>query len=49
MFDRSGETFQKCMHNLAEYLKGYPWYYIVEGPNKKEQRVVDVWVPWKGW
>ncbi|KAI6162160.1 hypothetical protein EDD17DRAFT_1580264 [Pisolithus thermaeus] len=25
---------------------GHPWYYVVEGGS---DRVVDVWVPWKGW
>ena len=28
----------------------YPWYYIVDSDSSvDEDRVVDVWVPWKGW
>ncbi|KAF9535443.1 putative serine dehydratase domain-containing protein [Crepidotus variabilis] len=27
----------------------YPWYYIVDSNVDERKRVVDVWVPWKGW
>ncbi|KAF9457068.1 hypothetical protein BDZ94DRAFT_1285467 [Collybia nuda] len=27
----------------------YPWYYIVDKDVGGGQKVVDVWVPWKGW
>ncbi|ESK97938.1 alanine racemase [Moniliophthora roreri MCA 2997] len=27
----------------------YPWYYIVDSTTGDEKKVVDVWVPWKGW
>ncbi|KAI0032750.1 putative serine dehydratase domain-containing protein [Vararia minispora EC-137] len=28
----------------------YPWYYIVDSsPAEESSKVVDVWVPWKGW
>ncbi|CAE6505748.1 unnamed protein product [Rhizoctonia solani] len=29
---------------------GHPWYYIVDSMDEsKGSKVVDVWVPWKGW
>ncbi|CEL55811.1 D-serine dehydratase OS=Schizosaccharomyces pombe (strain 972 / ATCC 24843) GN=SPAC1039,06 PE=3 SV=1 [Rhizoctonia solani AG-1 IB] len=29
---------------------GYPWYYIVDSKDESRgSKVVDVWVPWKGW
>ncbi|CUA69049.1 D-serine dehydratase [Rhizoctonia solani] len=29
---------------------GHPWYYIVDSTDEsKGNKVVDVWVPWKGW
>ncbi|KEP51124.1 D-serine dehydratase [Rhizoctonia solani 123E] len=29
---------------------GHPWYYIVDSTDEsKGSKVVDVWVPWKGW
>ncbi|QRW18323.1 D-serine dehydratase [Rhizoctonia solani] len=29
---------------------GHPWYYIVDSKDEsKGSKVVDVWVPWKGW
>ncbi|KAF8078656.1 putative serine dehydratase domain-containing protein [Lyophyllum atratum] len=27
----------------------YPWYYIVDKNVEQGKKVVDVWVPWKGW
>ncbi|KAF8971342.1 hypothetical protein BDZ97DRAFT_1786008 [Flammula alnicola] len=27
----------------------YPWYYIVDVDVEDGKKVVDVWVPWKGW
>ncbi|KAF8905552.1 hypothetical protein CPB84DRAFT_1771704 [Gymnopilus junonius] len=27
----------------------YPWYYIVDSDVERGQKVVDIWVPWKGW
>jgi D-serine deaminase-like pyridoxal phosphate-dependent protein len=30
------------------FIKAYPWYYIVDG-EEDETKVVDIWVPWKGW
>lgn len=29
--------------------KAYPWYYIVDKNVEGGRKVVDVWVPWKGW
>ncbi|CAE6363228.1 unnamed protein product [Rhizoctonia solani] len=29
---------------------GYPWYYVVDSKDESRgSKVVDVWVPWKGW
>ncbi|KAJ1307967.1 hypothetical protein OPQ81_002044 [Rhizoctonia solani] len=29
---------------------GYPWYYVVDSKDdSKGSKVVDIWVPWKGW
>ncbi|KAF5313039.1 hypothetical protein D9619_003555 [Psilocybe cf. subviscida] len=27
----------------------YPWYYIVDSGVEDGKKVVDIWVPWKGW
>ncbi|KAF9044569.1 hypothetical protein BDZ89DRAFT_1059048 [Hymenopellis radicata] len=27
----------------------YPWYYIVDSSVENGSKIVDVWVPWKGW
>lgn len=27
----------------------YPWYYIVDRDIDEGRKVVDIWVPWKGW
>lgn len=27
----------------------YPWYYIVDKNVEQGTKVVDIWVPWKGW
>lgn len=29
----------------------YPWYYVVDGEGEitNECRVIDIWVPWRGW
>ncbi|KAF8807371.1 hypothetical protein BYT27DRAFT_7189458 [Phlegmacium glaucopus] len=27
----------------------YPWYYIVDAEEEDGTKVVDIWVPWKGW
>ncbi len=27
----------------------YPWYYIVDSSVDNGSKIVDVWVPWKGW
>ncbi|KAF9453848.1 hypothetical protein P691DRAFT_694040 [Macrolepiota fuliginosa MF-IS2] len=27
----------------------YPWFYIVDQTEDNGKRIVDVWVPWKGW
>ena len=35
-----------CMTAAAQ-----PWYYIVDSSSAAEgkEKVMDVWVPWKGW
>jgi D-serine deaminase-like pyridoxal phosphate-dependent protein len=27
----------------------YPWYYVVDSSADGGDKVIDVWVPWKGW
>ena len=34
--------------NYSTFLEAYPWYYIVDG-EEDGTKVVDIWVPWKGW
>ena len=33
---------------INTFLEAYPWYYIVDG-EQDGTKVVDIWVPWKGW
>jgi len=28
---------------------GHPWYYITDSSIGEKDKVVDIWVPWKGW
>lgn len=41
-----GQIIRICGQHACMILSNHPWYYIVEDGGDK---VVDVWVPWKGW
>jgi len=29
---------------------GHPWYYIIDSDSEEgSDKVVDIWIPWKGW
>ncbi|KAI6047664.1 putative serine dehydratase domain-containing protein [Pisolithus marmoratus] len=41
-----GDRIEIIGQHACLIAAAHPWYYVVEGGSKK---VVDVWVPWKGW
>ncbi|KAI6153620.1 putative serine dehydratase domain-containing protein [Pisolithus tinctorius] len=41
-----GERIEIVGQHACLIAAGHPWYYVVDGGS---ERVVDVWVPWKGW
>jgi D-serine deaminase-like pyridoxal phosphate-dependent protein len=41
-----GQIIRICGQHACMILSNHPWYYVVEDGGDK---VVDVWVPWKGW
>lgn len=41
-----GQVLRIVGQHACMILSNHPWYYIVEDGGDK---VVDVWVPWKGW
>lgn len=45
-----GEQIQIVGQHACLIAAAYPWYYVVDSSVKGgESKVVDVWVPWKGW
>ena len=47
---RVGEIIQIIGQHACLIAAGHPWYYIVDSDvDGSADRVVDVWVPWKGW
>lgn len=42
-----GTVVQILPQHACMTAAAYPWYYVVD--SKSPDRVVDVWVPWKGW
>ncbi|TFK57115.1 hypothetical protein OE88DRAFT_1650696 [Heliocybe sulcata] len=43
-----GEVIEIVGQHACLTLAAYPWYYIVDSKEGGD-KVVDVWVPWKGW
>ena len=41
-----GQVVRIVGQHACMILSNHPWYYVVEDGGDK---VVDVWVPWKGW
>jgi len=46
---RIGELIQIVGQHACLIAAAHPWYYVVDSSQGKADRVVDVWVPWKGW
>lgn len=49
---RIGEIIQIVGQHACLIAAGHPWYYVVDSSsniNRGADRVVDIWVPWKGW
>ncbi|CAE7199336.1 unnamed protein product [Rhizoctonia solani] len=47
---RLGDVVAVVGQHACLTAAGYPWYYIVDSTDEsKGSKVVDVWVPWKGW
>jgi len=48
-----GDVIEVVGQHACLICAGYPWYYIVDSseraPGDLEEKVADVWVPWKGW
>lgn len=45
-----GDVVEVVGQHACMIAAAYPWYYVVDSTTGgEEQRVVDVWVPWKGW
>ena len=44
-----GDTLEIVGQHACLIAAAYPWYYIVDSDVEQGKKVVDVWVPWKGW
>ena len=45
-----GDMVQIVGQHACLTAAAYPWYYIVDSDiDETRSKVVDVWVPWKGW
>jgi len=45
-----GETIEIIGQHACLTAAGHPWYYIVDSDMEGgEDKVVDIWIPWKGW
>ncbi|KAI0068228.1 hypothetical protein BV25DRAFT_1818616 [Artomyces pyxidatus] len=43
-----GDIIEIVGQHACMIAAAYPWYYITDSVDGKE-KVVDIWVPWKGW
>ena len=50
---RLGDIVEIVGQHACMTAAAYPWYYIVDSSQERtpgeEQRIVDIWVPYKGW
>jgi len=47
---RIGDIIQIIGQHACLIAAGHPWYYVVDSDvDSSADRVVDIWVPWKGW
>lgn len=47
---RIGDIIQIVGQHACLIAAGHPWYYVVDSDGDgSADRVVDIWVPWKGW
>ena len=47
---RIGDIIQIVGQHACLIAAGHPWYYVVDSDvDSNADRVVDIWVPWKGW
>ncbi|KAF8140290.1 putative serine dehydratase domain-containing protein [Boletus edulis] len=47
---RIGDIIQIVGQHACLIAAGHPWYYVVDSDvDGSADKVVDVWVPWKGW
>ncbi|KAL1757635.1 putative serine dehydratase domain-containing protein [Schizophyllum commune] len=44
-----GDTLDIVGQHACLIAAAYPWYYIVDSDVEQGKKIVDVWVPWKGW
>ncbi|KAI5890480.1 uncharacterized protein SCHCODRAFT_02631982 [Schizophyllum commune H4-8] len=44
-----GDTLEIVGQHACLIAAAYPWYYIVDSDVEQGKKIVDVWVPWKGW
>ncbi|KAK0465059.1 putative serine dehydratase domain-containing protein [Desarmillaria tabescens] len=44
-----GEVVDIVGQHACLIAAAYPWYYIVDSDIENGEKIVDVWVPWKGW
>lgn len=47
---RIGDMIQIVGQHACLIAAGHPWYYVVDSDeDRKAERVVDIWIAWKGW
>jgi len=44
-----GSTVEIIGQHACLIAAGHPWYYITDSIIEDKDKVVDIWVPWKGW
>ncbi|KAG7450551.1 uncharacterized protein BT62DRAFT_943452 [Guyanagaster necrorhizus] len=44
-----GEVVDIVGQHACLITAAYPWYYIVDSDVENGEKIVDIWVPWKGW
>ncbi|KIY52689.1 hypothetical protein FISHEDRAFT_34535 [Fistulina hepatica ATCC 64428] len=44
-----GETVDIVGNHACLIAAAFPWYYVVDETVENGTKIVDIWVPWKGW
>ncbi|KAH9065716.1 putative serine dehydratase domain-containing protein [Lactarius vividus] len=44
-----GSTVEIIGQHACLIAAAHPWYYITDSSTEDSDKVVDIWVPWKGW